>query len=54
MTDRHHLDSVDMNNQNCLNVQMKQYAMCSDNLNEIQNQLNNMEGNGENYDIQGV
>ena len=30
---------------------MKLYAMCSDDLNEIQNQLSNMEDNDDNYDL---
>jgi hypothetical protein len=30
---------------------MKQYAMCSEDLNEIQDQLNNIENNDDNYDL---
>ena len=36
---------------NIIDEQMKLYAMCSDDLNEIQNQLNNMEENDDNYDL---
>ena len=34
---------------NIIDEQMKLYAMCSDDLNEIQNQLNNMEDTDDNY-----
>ena len=36
---------------NRIDKQIKLYAMCSDDLNEIQNQLNNMEYNDDNYDL---
>ena len=35
---------------NIIDEQMKLYAMCTDDLNEIQNQLNNMEHTDDNYD----
>ena len=35
---------------NIIDEQMKLYAMCTDDLNEIQNQLNNMEDTDDNYD----
>ena len=34
-----------------IDEQMKQYAMCSEDLNEIQDQLNNMDENDANYDL---
>ena len=34
-----------------IDEQMKQYAMCSEDLNEIQDQLDNMDGNDANYDL---
>ncbi|CAB4033060.1 ATP-dependent DNA helicase PIF1 [Paramuricea clavata] len=34
-----------------IDEQMKQYAMCSEDLNEIQDQLNNIENNDDNYDL---
>ena len=36
---------------NIIDEQMKQFAMCSDDLNEIQGQLNNMEDNDDNFDL---
>ena len=35
---------------NIIDEQMKLYAMCTDDLNEIQNQLNNMDDTDDNYD----
>ena len=35
---------------NIIDEQMEMYAMCTDDLNEIQNQLNNMDENDDNYD----
>ena len=37
--------------ENRIDEQMKLYAMCSDDMNEIQNQLNDMEDNDEHYDL---
>ena len=34
-----------------IDEQMKQYAMCTEDLNEIQDQLDNMDGNDANYDL---
>ncbi|CAB4032107.1 ATP-dependent DNA helicase PIF1, partial [Paramuricea clavata] len=36
---------------NAIDQQMKQYAICSEDLNDIQQQLNNMEDNDDNYDL---
>ena len=36
---------------NVIDEQMKLYAMCSDDLNEIQDQLNNMAEDDDNYDL---
>ena len=35
---------------NIIDEQMKLYAMCTHDLNEIQNQLNNMDDTDDNYD----
>jgi septation ring formation regulator EzrA len=36
---------------NTIDEQMKCYAMCSEDLNAIQDQLNNVEDSDENYDL---